>query len=654
MDKKIYIGAAYYPEHWPKERWSKDIQMMKEAGINVLRMAELAWSFLEPEDSGFDFGWLDEFISMAYKEGIEVILGTPIEATPTWLNNMHPEIIAADEFGRIHGGRGRHCYNNENFIEHVERIVNEMAAHYASNPAVIGWQTDNEIRAAKCYCPKCTGLYRKWLQNRYGTLEKLNEEWGTRFWSQVYKSWDEVKLPAADQLTVSVSQILDHSRFASHSAVEHSNRQAEIIKRHAPHQFVTHNTMGLYPWLDVYKLSEKLDFISWDSYPGVDDDNFLTCMSHDHQRGAKQSNFWVMEQKNGYFNGADYNLAIEPGLVRLWGFQDIARGADGVVFYRWRSGRYNVEQNPNGILRHDGTPRRAYYEIKKLTGELGDFGEALAGTRVEAPVAIIYSYDQIWALESNRQYKSFDYVPNIMPYYKALAGMGVTADLVDPLADLSKYRMVIAPSFIMVSSEAAANLKKYVSDGGCLVFGARSGNKTWSNVTVDTPWPGLLSELTGIVIDEFEVLADKYFNTVSYKGKEYDVRVWLDMLECGTAETLAVYSGKFYAGRTAVSRNVYGSGTAVYVGVMGNDELIKDILSDALKECGIDAGPLPEGIFVTKRVSDSNAYTFIINAGRETKRVYVDKPGIDLLSKRHVFGEAFVKGLDVMVVRSEL
>jgi beta-galactosidase len=648
----ISIGAGYYPDHWPRERWPEDIQLMKEAGITVLRVAELSWSFLEPKEGEFDFGWLDDFIAMAYEEGIKIILTTPIEASPVWLRQKHPEVVRTDSFGRLHGDRGMKCHNNTTFMFYVNRIVTRLAKHYADNPVIIGWQIDNELRNVDCYCDECTLEFRNWLQDRYGTLDNLNEAWGTCFWSQYYNEWSEVCLPSSDQLTISVSQRLDFTRFGSDSTVKHLNRQVDIIKSFAPHHFLTHNMLGWYPNLNAYKLAEKLDFISWDCYPHVDGDNNIECFLHDHYRAVKNKGHWVMEQKNGYFNYSDYNLAIEPGLVRLWTYQDIARGSDGVMYYRWRSNKYSGEQNPNGLLRHDGTPRRPYYEVKQLTNELEKFGKELMTTTVEAPVALIYSYDQMWAFEAHVQYKNFDHREHLLTYYRGLIRLGITADLVDPTADLSKYKVVIAPSMAMISEEIHQNFNEYVSKGGCLLIGARSGMKTWSNTTIELPWPGLLSDMAGVVVDEFEVLPDKYANSVSYKGKSYSVKIWLDMLELNTAESLATYNEKFYAGRTAISKNHYGEGIVYYIGVMGNSELVLELLTDIVEECQLSLTPLPEGIYVSTRSNENTRYTFYINMNRKTTRVTLPEEGINVLNDCRVSGEVPIEGLDVLIVKS--
>lgn len=652
MKQEIYIGTGYYPDHWPRERWPKDIELMKEAGIKILRLAELSWSFLEPREGEFDFSWLDDFIELAHEAEIQILLSTPIEASPVWLRYKHPEVVRHDKFGRIHGERGMHCHNSRTFIFYVNRIVTKMAEHYADNPAVIGWQIDNELRNVDCYCSDCREAFQKWLEERYGTLEGLNQAWGTCFWSQVYNSWEEVTPPSAEQLTISVSQILDFTRFGSDSTVNHLNRQVDIIKSFAPHHAVTHNMLGWYPNLNAYDLSKKLDFIGWDSYPNVDGDNHIECFLHDHYRGAKHKAHWVLEQKNGYFNYSDYNLAIEPGLVRLWTYQDIARGANGVLFYRWRSNKYSGEQNPNGLLRHDGSPRRPYYEVKQLTEELSRFEKELVDTTVEAPVAIIYSYDLMWAFEAHKQYKNFDHREHLLTYYRALTKLGLTADLVDPTTDLSKYKLVIAPSMAMVSDEIYENFNRYVEDGGCLIIGARSGMKTWSNTTVELPWPGLLAEMAGTVVDEFEVLPDKYANAITYKGKEYPVKVWLDMLDNQTAETLAVYTQKFYAGRTAISKNSHGAGLVYYVGVMGNSELALDFLADVAEELKLIVTDVPKEVYLTRRVNEQDCFTFYINVNREPVTVVVNEAGTNVITDQPVSGEVVINGLDVLIVKS--
>lgn len=614
METKIRIGTAYYPEHWQEERWEKDVQLMRDAGIQVVRLAELAWAYLEPEDGVFDFSWLDRFIALAYKNGIETVLGTPTEITPTWMNSRYPDIIAVNREGRTQGGRGNHCYNSRTLNFYVNRIVKRMAEHYRDNPAVIGWQLDNEIRGTKCYCSVCRQKYRDWLRKRYhNSIDELNREWGTCFWSQVYHNWEEVELPGEEQLTVSTSQILDHFRFASDSAVGFLARQADIIKKIAPHQFVSHNSLGLCEWVNLYDMGKQLDVMGLDSYPYIDDDNYSVCMAHDLARATKNQPYWIWEQKNGFVNYHTYNLAVEPGLVRLWTWQDIARGANGVVYYRWRSNRYGYEQNPNGILRHDGSPRKVYEEIAGLCTELKEYSNRLATAKVEVDGAILYSYEQMWDEHSNRQYKNVSYQKLLEEYYRQFSRMGLTVDLADAFTDLERYPIIAAPGLAVVNQEMAAHLEKYVREGGCLILGIRSGIKTWSGAMTDQKWPGFLSELAGIQIDEFEVLPEDQKNTVRYEEMDYEVGGWLERLKLVEAQSLAVYRDKFYAGETAVSKRKYGKGTVFYVGAMECGALIGKVLRTAAQECSLSCAELPEGVFMTRRSGGNERFRFLIN-----------------------------------------
>lgn len=650
MKEKIYIGVSYYPEQWPRERWQTDLAMMQEAGIQVLRVAELAWSSMEPKDGVFCFDWLHDFIHQAQAYGMEIVIGTPTETSPRWLLKKHPEIVARDAAGHIHGQRGGHCYSSQAFQKYSLRLVEAMAREFAGESVVIGWQIDNELKGIKCTCGECNRNFRRWLQDRYGTLEKMNEDCGLIFWSQDYGDWEEVELPADSQLTVPVSMYLEQSRFASYLTTEHCGRQAQVVRQIAPHQFVTHNTLGLYPWLNVYDLAKKLDFISWDTYPAVDGDNYDVCMCHDLHRGIRRDSYWIMEQKNGYLNYAPYNLAIEPGLVRFWAYQDIARGADGVLFYRWRSGRFSVEQNPNGILRHDGTKRRAYEEIRQMTRELEPFLERLRRTRVEAKAAILYSFDELWANESHRQYPGLDYTEFVLSYYKAMARLGITADLVEPGTPLDGYALVVAPCLMMLSEKLAGELQEYAQGGGCLVLTLRSGMKNWSNVTTQETWPGALAGPAGIRVEEFEVFPKGTGNSIRYRDKVYRMAYWTDILTLDTATSMAVWEEKFYRGLPAVSKNLYGKGVVYYVGVMGNEEFLTDFLEDVAASLSLEPRRLPEGVFVTRRRNREECFAFYLNANHHPVELELQQGGKDCFSGQWTEGRITLEGLSVCML----
>lgn len=650
VDSQMIIGTAYYPEHWPKERWQTDIDMMVDAGIKVLRLAELAWSKMEPRDGEFDFSWLDEFMELAAKKGLKFILGTPGEATPTWLRYAHPEIIAINEQGLRTGGRGQHCHNSDVLRFYMSRMTRKMAEHFADNPNVIGWQIDNELRPVACYCETCRRRFKEWMKKKYGTLDRLNEAWGTIFWSHVYNDWDEISLPGKDQLTVYPSLRLDFKRFISDTTVDYSNMNIAIIKSIAPHQFVAHNTLGPRTEINMYDLHRNMDFPAWDNYPNVDIDMNYSCFGHDFYRSTKHSNFWMLEQKNGYFNYSSCNLAIKPNLVRLWGYSCISRGANGVLFYRWRANRWGVEQNPNGILRHDGTPRRAYYEIKQLTSELAPISTVLSKTKVHADVAIIHSTDSFWSDAIQSQYTNFNCAKIEGEFYKVLSEMGVTADLVQPTEDLSRYKVVIACNLLLIDEQTEKNLTEYVRGGGRLLVGARTGTKDEFGVVVDTAWPGRMAALCGVTVDEFEAFPDDVWAKVSYKGKEYDARWWADVLNAHGAKTQASYSNRFYCGAPAITQNAVGKGTAAYLGVAGCPELYRDYLLDLFAEVGIATLELPYNVFFSIRESSEKRYAFLINFSTEAQTVRLGLEGINFLTGEKLPDTVTVTPNDLLMI----
>ena len=322
-----------------------------------------------------------------------------------------------------------------------------------------------------------------------------------------------------------------------------------------------------------------------------------------------------------------------------------------MLFYRWRSNRWGQEQNPNGILRHDGSPRRAYGEIQRLTRELQSFGGELAATSVRAEVAILHSYDNFWAFEANRQYANSDCVKLEQEMYNALSDLGVTADLVRP-EDLSRYKLVLAPNSVLVGKAAARNFEAYVEQGGHIVFGVRSGLKDENNVMVDIPWPGLLAGLCGITVEEFEAFPAHAWNQVSYQGRDYDVRWWADVLAAGPARIEAVYAGRFYRGAPAITRHRVGKGSAAYIGVAGCPELLRDYFRDRLKELGIPVTEMPENTYLTIRENAERRYVFLVNLSFEERVVPTDFSGTDRLTGRKLCGDIAVPPLDVVVLET--
>ncbi|RAM59389.1 beta-galactosidase, partial [Mesotoga sp. SC_4PWA21] len=298
-----WFGAAYYPEHWPRERWKEDVKVMREMGMNVVRIGEFSWSIVERERGKIDFSVLDEVIDLLDSEGIKVIMGTPTCTPPPWLIKEFPEILQRDVNGLLiaSGSRRHYCFNSTIYRKETARIVEAFADHFGRDPRIVAWQIDNEYgchNSTVCYCENCATSFRHWLKRKYGSIENLNRAWGTVFWSQTFNKWEEIDPPRRTLTSPNPSLVLDYRRFSSDSAINYHNLQREIIepKSEAP---ITHNLMVNFTEIDYKKLSDSIDFVSWDNYIAEDYDPDLQALNHDLMRSLKKKPFLVMEQQPG-------------------------------------------------------------------------------------------------------------------------------------------------------------------------------------------------------------------------------------------------------------------------------------------------------------------------------------------------------------------
>lgn len=626
------VGVDYYPEHWPEERWPEDARLMREAGLTVVRLAEFAWCRMEPAEGQYDFEWLDRAIGVLHAEGIQVVLGTPTATPPAWLHERYPELYPVDQRGcRLgFGTRLQRCLGNEIMRSYSRRITEAMVSHFAGNEAVIGWQTDNEFEANLCYCPDCARRFREWLRRKYGTLEALNAAWGTVFWSQEYSAWSQIPLPWQARCGTShnPSLWLDYRRFASETTLEFQRDQVEIIRRLAPHQFITHNFMGLHDSMDYFALGADLDFVSWDNYPGgawhADRD---PALAHDVMRGIKQRNFWVMEEQSGIPGWERMGVRPEPGQIRMWAWQAIAHGADAVLFFRWRSCLYGTEQYWHGILNHDGIPRRRYQEVQRFAQEVASIAGALDGSEPRAEVAILNSYEQNWALQIQPQVDGLDWWSQVRRFHGALRRRGITVDLVPISADLGKYRAVLVPSWYLLSPQHAGVLTRYVQEGGTLVLNPRAGVKDELNRCRTEPLPSLLAEVAGVEVDDYTPIHGEDHLVLWSDGRDFTARVWAEFLIPRGAEVIGTWERSMFPGEPALTRNAFGKGICYYLGTLGGPEAYDTLVERIVDETGVTPyDGIPAGVDVQIREKDGSRILFVINQTAEEQ--YVPLPPV--------------------------
>ena len=662
----FHFGVDYYPEHWPEARWPEDARLMAEAGFNVVRLAEFAWSKLEPEERQYDFDWLDRAISILASQGIQVVLGTPTASPPPRLMVKHPDIFRVrDDSQRVtFGNRREYCPNNPAYHAHTRRIATQMAEHYADHPAVIGWQIDNEF-GDRCYCPICASGFQEWLQRRYGSLDTLNDKWGTVFWGHVYTDWNQIPLPLTTGGSPNPGLALDFFRFASASYVTYQQMQIDILRGKCPEHFVTHNFMGFgYDRIDYYDLAQNLDFVAWDNYPrGYWDtraqvDPSQAALSCDAMRGLKRHNFWVMEQQAGPSGWETVGTTPRPGELRLWAYQSIAHGADGIVFFRWRTARFGTEEYWHGLLDHHGHPGRRYEEIKRMGAEIKEVGERIYNSAIKPSVAMMLSYDSRFAFQIQANNPQFSYSSHFHHIYRSLYRCHVPVDIVAPTDNLSTYKLVVAPALHVLSGDTVQNLKRFVQTGGVLVVTPRSGVKDEANAVVNNPLPGLLAELCGVEVEEYDSLPPDVCNELEFTLPELasassaSAKVWCDVLRPNDATVVARYTQDYYAGRPAITLNQSGQGQVIYVGTFGDAGLYEALVGWLLDLAGVQ--PIlttPQGVEVTERWQGEQRLLFLLNHTEHAQEVNLDRRYVDLLSGSALERTVTIAPRDILVIR---
>jgi beta-galactosidase len=668
--ENMNIGVDYYPEHWPKERWATDARMMREAGFNTVRLAEFTWVNLEPQEGTFDFQWLDEALAILDENGIRAILGTPTAVMPAWVARKYPETLAMQKDGtRITWGvRKNNCFTSGAYRLLSERVTRAMAEHFKDAPNVIGWQTDNEFGHPFCYCDTCRSEFQDWLRARYGTLDALNRAWGTHFWGHRFGTWGEIPIPDTPE-GHNPSACLDWQHFYSWLNVRFQRDQVRILREVCAQHFVTHNLMGLFHELNYFHLAQDLDFVSWDNYPcwGKPQIPYHASSAADLMRGLKKKNYWIMEQTAGPGGWGAYGRTPRPGEIRKIAFQQVAHGADAILWFRWRTCTAGREQYWHGLLGHDGGGTgsqglRRYREAAQTASDLHKLSPLLEGTTVKAPVAIIYDYDSIWALRIQPGYEGNTYHAAMHRVYQALFRGGVNVDFIQATDDLSPYRAVFAPGLYVMPDMVANGLSAYVKGGGVLYADCRTGVKDETGLCHERILPGLLSDALGIAIEEYESLGGLWA-----RGQEFQYRVTgldalsgsytavqaADWVQAQSAEPLARYEEWHIEPYAAATRNRYGQGFGYYLGTVIEEESFYDLLiGDILQHAGVTPTLAPPvGVEASLREGDGKRLLFLVNHTEEEQVVSVPAGKRELLTDVETTGTLALDRYGVAVVR---
>jgi beta-galactosidase len=613
----IRLGAAWYPEHWDEVTWRQDLKLMREAGLNVVRIAEFAWADIEPSEGHFALDWLERAVSLAAEHGLDVVMGTPTAAPPAWLTQAYPEVLAVDEHGRRaqHGKRCHYDVTSSLYQKLCARVVEELARRFGPDERVIGWQIDNEYNRVS-FSEQARRAFQEWLQGLYvddegrPSLAALNSAWTTSYWSQKYTSWSQIPLPAEQNHNPAL--ILRFHQFVTEAYCRFQRLQLEIIRRYArPGQWITSNFMGFFHGFDHYRICEELDLASWDHYIGTGHLDLVRAgAAHDLTRGFKRRNFWVMETQPGCVNWAPINNMLDRGEARAMAWNGIGRGADAVLYWQWRSALNGQEQYHGTLVAPDGTPRPFYQEVKRLSEDLQKVGDLLDGQTIRAEVALLHSYDDRWAIEAQRHHRDFDPLAHYLHYYRCFAGRSIMTDIISSRAPLSDhgYKLVIGAPVHIIDEAIAAELKRFASEGGHLVLSIRSGFKDAHNRLHQSRPPALLQDAAGMYVEEYYALLEPVPLRLELGGQALEGQgqiwaEWLTPLE-GT-QVLARYgsSNGWLDGQAAVTAHPYGAGWVYYVGAWLDERTQAALMGWIAERAGVRpvlAG-LPENVAALRR-----------------------------------------------------
>ena len=671
----MYFGVDYYPEQWvypyagtaeqPESQWAKDAELMAEAGINVVRVGELSWGLCEREDGKFDFSWLSRVMDAMGKRDIKVVLGTPTAAPPLWLSQAHPEILPIDERGQVlHAGTRRAvCINSDVYWNYSKRIVEQMAQVLGKHPQLIAWQIDNSLGGhytEESYNEDTRRDWSMWLEAKYETIERLNERMGLRHWGQVVNEWAQVPMPMRAPTRHNPALMLDWRRFCSDTIVQFARMQADILRAATPQLPVTTNLRPLLHKFDHFDLAEVVDFVSIESQAAIKAKSGELACEIDMLRSLKKtgirmpdgsdSGFWVMEQKAGNVSWQQVNSLVRPGVLRMFTYQLISRGANAIMYFQWRQPRIGTEQFHGAVLSHSGDNKgRIYKEVTQLGEEMKLLTPGIKNTKVNAEACILYSHESEWSLQlPNQPNEHFNSREHIQLIYNALHDRNILVDFARPTEDLSKYKIVFAPSLRLLSAAEADCLKLYVQNGGTLVGTFNTGLVDEFHMVPDTGYPHNLTDLFGLEVLEFDMLPPGEENPLIFKGTfptshMNAARIWCDIIEPKTCQILATYAKDFYAGRPAMTVNTFGLGKAIYIGTLGHQPFYNDLIIWLRQSCNLT--PLlkvPESVEVSMREDTESKVFFLLNHQASPIRVQFYKPMHEYLS-----GVSFSGGNDI-------
>lgn len=656
----LAYGGDYNPDQWSEETWHEDIRLMKEAGVTMVSLPIFSWPQLEPEPGVYDWGWLDRILNLLHEAGIRIDLATATATPPSWLLRAHPEMGPGDSEGhRLEfGSRQTYCPSSPIWRENVARMTRAMAERYGDHPGLAMWHISNEYgdHVSRCWCPESARHFRRWLQNRYGDLDGLNEAWGVNVWGQRYTSWDHIETPKKAPGPINPTQLLDFERFSSDALLELFQVEIDVLREVTPDIAVTTNFMSMFRDLDYWDFAAVEDIVTDDAYPEPADptSHVGAALNYGLMRSLKDGRPWLLlESSASATSWRDINVPKAPGKIRVESLQAVAHGSDAVMFFQWRQAKYGQEKFHSSMLGHRGERSRSYQETKALGLELKKL-EPVRGTRVRSRVALVVDWDSWWGSSAVESLPSqrLQWAQQARAWHRALHTLGHPVDTVRATGPFDRYDVVVVPNLYIAEQPQADALRAFVDGGGHLIVGPFSGVVDATEKVHDGGAPGPLRDLLGIEVDEQWPIADGLVERIAFGSDLVDVPSWAEWIDADAdVEVRGRYASGVLEGRPAVTRRTSGAGSAGYVSAMLTPDGSLAVFGDLLRAAGL---PVREHVDVNAeavtRSDDDTDYTFLLNHGAEPVSFRMPASGVDLLTGADVSDVVELAGYGVAVV----
>ncbi len=668
---KLIHGGDYNPEQWLEypDILKKDIEYMKQAGINEATLGVFSWAMYEPREGEFHFEWLVQIMDNLYKNGIYTILATPSAARPVWLDQKYPEVMRVDEMGtrNRHGLRHNHCMSSEIFREKITLIDRKLVESVGDHPGLLMWHISNEF-GGECYCDKCKRKFQDYLRERFDDdIEKLNHEWWTTFWSARYSDFSEIEPPYNNGQTAIMGLNLEWKRFTTKNYSDYLSVEIDAIREYSANKDipVTTNFMGRFYGIDYRVLAKKIDVISWDSYPAFHNDyesyeDTMISAAFDNaiMRGMKKDKpFMLMESAPGLVNWMPYNKLKRPGVHEQFALQTIACGSDSVQYFQMRKSRGAAEQFHGAVIDHLGTnDTRIFKDVAKV-GELLSKLAQVEGSVKQNDAAVIFEWDNWWAIDGagafGRETKKYDVI--CREYWAKLMQYGVEPDIISTEDSLDTYKLVIVPMLYMLKDNIVQKLTTFVEKGGILLVTYITGYVNENCLCFQGGFPGDgLSKLVGVISEEIDTLypSDKNGIRVAEDGTVWEVTDYAELLRVTDAEVMGSYTEDFYKDTPALTGRKYGLGKAYYQAARCSLSQMDNFFEMLIKEAKIEPKTLPSGLEFHKRYGTDCVYEFYLNLADDTVTLK-DIHGENLISGEQIDADVLIESKGYLVVKAE-